>query len=163
MAELQRQSPAWTRQTKKGGVLPGFSCRERKNGEGLRALAKFRCLCSRRLRYPLRVCACRQYGEFDRPNGEVRALLVLGNQCLEPRQLLGVRVGKVAVLSEQLVHLLSGAGDVPPSGFRTSFLAEVLFPWGLVLFYDAHQAHGVAAEFAFRAEHRADRNVVVDH
>ena len=106
MSELQRQSPAWTRQTKKGGVLPGFSCRERKNGEGLRALAKFRCLCSRRLRYPLRVCACRQYGEFDRPNGEVRALLVLGNQCLEPRQLLGVRVGKVAVIDRVMNHLV---------------------------------------------------------
>lgn len=162
MSELQRQSPAWTRQTKKGGVLPGFSCRERKNGEGLRALAKFRCLCSRRLRYPLRVCACRQSSEFDRPNGEVRALLVLGNQCLEPRQLLGVRVGKVAVLSELLVHLLSGAGDVP-SGFSTSFLAEAMSPRGLVLFYEAHQAHGVAAEFGFRAGNPVHREVVVDH
>ena len=131
MSELQRQSPAWTRQTKKGGVLPGFSCRERKNGEGLRALAKFRCLCSRRLRYPLRVCACRQYGEFDRPNGEVRALLVLGNQCLEPRQLLGVRVGKVAVLSEQLVHLLSGAGDVPPLGVQNFFSRGSVVPLGV--------------------------------
>lgn len=49
------------------------------------------------------------------------------------------------------------------TGGSTSFLAEMLFPRGLVLFYDAHQAHGVAAEFAFRAERRADRNVVVDH
>ena len=92
----------------------------------------------------------------------MRTLLVLYDQCLEPRQLLGVRVGKVAVLSELLVHLLGGASIVP-SGFSTSFLAEVLFPLGAVSVYEAHQAHGVAAEFGFRAGNPAHREVVVDH
>lgn len=39
----------------------------------------------------------------------------------------------------------------------------MLFPRGLVLFYDAHQAHGVAADSAFRSECRVDRDVVVVH
>lgn len=49
------------------------------------------------------------------------------------------------------------------SGFSTSFLAEVLSPQGSVSFYEAHQAHGVAAEVAFRSGYPANREVVVVH
>ena len=46
---------------------------------------------------------------------------------------------------------------------RYFFSRRSAVPPGLVLFYDAHQAHGVAADSAFRSECRADRDVVVGH
>lgn len=49
------------------------------------------------------------------------------------------------------------------TGGSTSFLAELLFPQGLVLFYDAHQAHGVAVDSAGRFESPVHRDVVVGH